>query len=65
MTITAMTMRAAAVVVLFPPAAILYTYITTPFWSVAFLILAVVMVGPALYGFVLARSASDAAARAT
>lgn len=65
MTITAMTLRAAAAVVLFPTAAILYTIITTPFWSVAFLILAVVMVGLALYGFALARSASDAAARAT
>ncbi len=43
--ITAKTLRGAAVVALLPTTAILYTLVTTPFWSVAFLVPAVTLVG--------------------
>lgn len=54
--VTALTLRAAAVVALMPTVAILYTFVATPFWNPAFLVPAATSLGFAIYGFVLARS---------
>ena len=51
-----LTVRAAAIVALMPTAAILYTFVTTPFWSALFLVPGTAALGFAFYGFLLARS---------
>ena len=51
---TAQTLRLAAIVALFPTAAIVYTLVATPFWAPFFLVPAVCCLGFAVYGFRLA-----------
>lgn len=53
---TALTVRAAAVVALMPTAAILYTFLSTPFWSALFLVPGAAALGFAVYGLLLARA---------
>jgi hypothetical protein len=56
--VTALTLRAAAVVALMPTAVILYTFLTTPFWGPLFLVPGAASLAFAVYGFILARSSS-------
>jgi hypothetical protein len=51
---TKTTLRAAGIVGLAPVAAMIYTLLTTPFWSPLFLIPAAGCFGFAAYGFLLA-----------
>ena len=60
--VTALTLRAAAVVALMPTTAILYTLLATPFWTPLFLVPGAASLGCAVYGFILARSSLDEAA---
>lgn len=55
-----LTVRAAAIVAMMPTAAILYTFVATPFWSALFLVPGAAALGFALYGFLLARSLDKA-----
>jgi hypothetical protein len=59
---TGLTLRAAAVVALMPTAAILYTFLATPFWSALFLVPGAAALGFSAYGFLLARSLDKARA---
>ena len=45
-----------------PTAAILYTYLATPYWSALFLVPGAAALTFAVYGFVLARSADEQSA---
>jgi hypothetical protein len=54
--IRALTVRAAAIVALMPTVAILYTFLTTPYWNPLFLVPAAAALGFAVLGFVLAGS---------
>jgi hypothetical protein len=54
------TIRLAAIVPLFPAAAIVYTLIATPFWTPLFLLPAAGCFAFAVYGFVLSRNYSNA-----
>ncbi len=54
--VSALTVRAAAIVALMPTAAILFTFVTTPFWSPLFLVPGAAALAFAVYGFVTAHS---------
>lgn len=56
---TATMLRVAAIVVLLPVVAILYSLVATPFWSPLFLVPAVAAVALSVWGFVLARTAGS------
>ena len=62
--IRALTVRAAAIVALMPTAAILYTFLATPFWSALFLVPGAAALAFAVYGFVLAGSLDEHGASA-
>ena len=62
--VRALTLRAAAIVALMPTAAILYTYLATPYWSALFLVPGAAALTFAVYGFILARSADEQSASA-
>jgi hypothetical protein len=57
--VRALTLRAAAIVALMPTAAILYTFLTTPFWSPFFLVPGAAALTFAVLGFVLADSLDE------
>jgi len=57
--VRALTLRAAAVVALMPTAAILYTFLATPFWSPLFLVPGAAALAFAVAGFMLANSLDD------
>ena len=62
--VRALTLRAAAIVALMPTAAILYTYLATPYWSALFLVPGAAALAFAVYGFLLARSVDEQSASA-
>ena len=63
--VRALTLRAAAMVALMPTAAILYTFLTTPFWSALFLVPGAAALAFAVVGFMLARSLDETGAPAS
>jgi hypothetical protein len=58
---TRTTLRAAAIVALLPPMAMVYGLMTTPYWSVLFLIPGAGCLAFAVWGFLLSRRAPEPA----
>ena len=63
MPVTKTSLQAAALVALMPSAAILYTFLATPFWNPLFLVPAAAALAFAVYGFVLASKEARSTSR--